>query len=242
MAKLNVDIKPRGTASAYVEAPFDQGKEMLAKAGYRVISLQETAQLRMQEGSSAYVSQNGNWVREGAIYVPNKGAYLTKNSPIMENAAEATNCHRKGIDFYLTPEQVEKSLTGAVKLSGDSIPTNRFKDNEATVYAFGEDAEKYGQFLREAGIKDMPVYLANTQDKSFARQVWFGWLGDLSRSGLVGYGRFLDGGDYGVRGVQDSAEGTAKNFEAYTPAQIAKVLKSKGLSGIEKTVIESLRQ
>lgn len=65
MAKINVDIK--------VVALFDEGKERLASNGYRIISLQENARLRMQESAGSYVSQNGNCVREGAIYVPGKG-------------------------------------------------------------------------------------------------------------------------------------------------------------------------
>jgi hypothetical protein len=197
-------VKPRTIAPTYVAAPFDQGKEILAKAGYRVISLQENAQLRMQEGVNSYVSQIGNWVREGAIYAPSKGVYLTKNSPIMENAVEATNCHRKNVEFYLTPEQVEKSLADAVKLSGESIPTNRFKDNETTVYAFGEDADKYGQFLKEAGINSMSVYITGTQDRPFARQVWF-WRVDKGLKSTLGCSeRYLNLGLNWVRGVQDN--------------------------------------
>jgi len=239
MAKpqIKVDIKPRGIASAYIVTPFDEGKEALAKEGYRIISLQENARLRIQEGKDADVSQNGNWTREGAIYVPGKGAYLTKNSPIMANAKEATDCHRKGQDFDLTAEQVEQSLADSVELIGDNIPTNRFADNKITVYAFGEDAQKYGDFLKEAQITEMPVFLASIGDKAFARQMWFGDLD--SGSGLDGGG--LNGGGR-VRGVPDSAEGTAaKNSEVYSPAQISAVLKTKGLTGIERILIDGLR-
>jgi len=240
MAKpqINVDIKPRGTASAYVATSFDEGKEALAKEGYRIISLQENARLRMQEGKDAFVSQNGNWTREGVLYVPGKGKFLTKNSPIMANAKEATDCHRKGQDFYLTAEQVEQGLADSVELIGDNIPTNRFADNKITIYAFGEDAKKYGEFLKLAGVDEMPVYLASMENKSFARQLWFGNLGDGSE--LDGDG-FLDF-DYWVRGVQDSAEGTvAKKVEAYTPAQMEQALKELGFPGVSKGLVEKLR-
>ena len=241
MAKpqIKVDIKPRGIASAYIVTPFDEGKEALAKEGYRIISLQENARLRIQEGKDADVSQNGNWTREGAIYVPGKGAYLTKNSPIMANAKEATDCHRKGQDFDLTAEQVEQSLADSVELIGDNIPTNRFADNKITVYAFGEDAQKYGDFLKEAQITEMPVFLASIGDKAFARQMWFWNL--VNWSVLSGDGGDLNG-DSRVRGVPDSAEGTAaKNSEVYSPAQISAVLKTKGLTGIERILIDGLR-
>ena len=59
------DIKPRGTDSAYVnDKPFDEAKAELEKAGYHISSLEENASLRIQEGKDAYVSRNGNWVKE----------------------------------------------------------------------------------------------------------------------------------------------------------------------------------
>ena len=240
---INEDIKPRGIASAYVVAPFDDGKLALAKRGYNIISLQENAVLRMQEGAGEDVSENGNWVREGVVYVPEKGVYLTKNSPIMANAKKAINAHRNGQDFYLTEEQVERSLEGAVKLTNKAIPTNKFGENEITVYAFGEDAKRYGEFLKKAKIDEMPIWLTSIQEKPFARQMWFQGLGDFYRSGLVGNNWDLHNDDR-VRGVRSgiSAEGTAKILEAYTPSQIARVLKSQGLTGIEKALIDGLRQ
>src|SRR3989344_4366607 len=101
MPNLIIDIKPSRTYSAFIEAPFDKGKGALEKKGYSVISLKENALLRIQEGQVSFISQNGNWTREGAIYVPSKGRFLTKNSPIMANAQEATNCHRKNQEFCL---------------------------------------------------------------------------------------------------------------------------------------------
>ena len=50
MAKVIIDVQPRGSASAYINAPFDQGMEALQKAGYPLISLEQNAQLRIQEG------------------------------------------------------------------------------------------------------------------------------------------------------------------------------------------------
>ncbi len=215
MADIIVDVKSSGTASAYVNAPFDEGKEDLESAEYSVISLQRNAQLRMQQGATADVSKYGNWTREGVIYVPSKCKFLTKNSPIMANAKEATDCHRKGKEFYLTPEQVEQSLADSVELSVKALLTDRFGEDEITAYAFGEDAKKYGEFLKEAGIESMPIWPAYLIDKAFARQMWFRWLDSDDRSAL-------DGGYWDLffssrlRGVKDSAEGTAQK----SPAQI----------------------
>jgi hypothetical protein len=207
------DIKPTGFYSAYAEAPFDEAKEELEKAGYQIISLEKSAELRMLEGKEAFVSKNGNYTREGVLYVPGKGKFLTKKSPIMANAKEATACHRSGKDFHLTDSQIEEALSDSVLLSIKSVPTNRFSDCDITVYAFGNSAEKYGQFLKkDAGINEMSIWTADLKGKSFVKQVWLSWLGGDGGSDLLGAWD-LDG-SLRVRGVRESAEGTAKSFEA----------------------------
>ena len=201
MTQLVVDVNHKGKpVSAYVEGPFDEGLQTLTDNGYSLISLEQNARLRMQEGASAYVSRNGNWVREGVIYVPKKGSFLTKKSPILAHAKEATDCHRNGEEFYLTREQAKGSLEGSVPLSDESVPTNRFNEDPRTVYAFGKVADDYGKFLRGQGITEMLVYLTSAQDKPFARQLWFGGLD--CRSDLDGYYRGLCGGRW-VRGVRN---------------------------------------
>ncbi|MCX6749362.1 MAG: hypothetical protein NTW17_01285 [Candidatus Pacearchaeota archaeon] len=239
MVKILEDITPTGIASAYVEAPFDEGKEALESRGYNVISLEDNARLRIQQGKDAFVSRNGNWVREGVLYVPKKGIFLTKNSPIMLNPKEATNAHRKGKDYFLTGEQVEQSLVDSIELSGEAIPTNRFGENPTTAYAFGEIAEQYGNFLKEAKINKISIWLADLQDKPFARQMWFRDLG--GGSGLDGDGRDL-GIDGRLRGVKIGAEGTASNFVGYTEKQISEVLKRLKLQGLEGQILSGLRQ
>ena len=112
----------------------------------------------------------------------------------------------------MNDKQLERVLADSVQLSGKSIPTNKFNDNEITKYAFGDIAQKYGEFLGEAGINEMPIWLADLQEKPFARKVWFCWLGDDSRSGLDCDGRYLHYGYGGVRGVKISAEGSSKNL------------------------------
>ena len=212
-SEINVDIKPTRTTSAYVVAPYDRARQTLTEAGYKEIDLQKNARLRMQQGKDAFVSRNGNWVKEDVIYVPNKGKLLTKVSHISSDPKQATDCHRNGEDFYLTPEQVEESLADSVLLSVKEVPTNRFADCDITVYAFGEDAQKYGEFLRDVGIKAMPIWTTDFQEKPFARKLWFSSFD--GRSDLGGCSRDLNYGR--ARGVYESAEGTAPNFEAYTP-------------------------
>lgn len=201
------DIKPTEIYSAPAVGPFDIAKRALERKGYEVISLEQSAQLRIQQGPNHNISKNGNWVREGTLYVPGKGKFLTKKSPIMQNPTKATNAHRNREDFYLTNNQVKSALEDSVLLSASEIPTNRFGEDEVTVFAFGKTATQYGDFLRQNGIDSMPIYTANLQDKPFARQMWFRSLGD--GSDLDGDNRYLYY-DNRLRGVKFSAEGTRR--------------------------------
>ena len=241
MIQLIKDIQPRGIASAYVVAPFDKGKELLEANGYHIISGEENARLRIQEGKDDYVSKNGNWTKEDFLYVPKKGKFFTKNSPIMANPAEATQAHREGREFYLTPEQVEWALSNSVKLKNKdfSIPTKKFGSDAITVYAFGNSAQIYGDFLDNLGIKEMPVVMVdNIGDKPFVRKNWLGLLDYRSR--LYGNYRFLNF-DYWVRGVREDAsasEPMQKNL--YSQSQISKALNELGFSGLESGLLRKL--
>ena len=84
----------------------------------------------------------------------------------------------------------------------------------------------------------MPVYLANTSDKPFARQMWF-WDLDL-RSVLDGYVRDLDN-DYRLRGVCEKTSEAGSQKILYSEKQISKALKELGISGLEKNLISKLR-
>ena len=197
------DVKPTGTDSAYVERAFDEAKAELESNGYHIVSLEEFAKLRIAQGKDSHIANYGAYAKEGFLYVPKKGIFLVRNSPILANAKEATECHRKGREFYLTDAQVEEALTNSVQFKNSkSIPTNRFAEDERTAFAFGETAKAYGAFLKEAGIKGMPVYLASLEDKSFARQAWLLSLGVVNRSALIVNSRDLSYVST-VRGVRD---------------------------------------
>jgi len=210
--KITNDIRPRGLDSAYVIGPFDKAKEALESEGYEVIGLKENAKLRIEHGANSFVSRNGNWTREGVLYLPDKRILLVSNNPIMQNAKYATACHRKREKFYLTDEQVESSLEGSIDLRGKPIPTNRFAEDTRTAQIFGEVVGDYGLFLKEARIEEMPIWLDFTEDKAFVRPVWFdnldnGSLLDGNVGGLVFGGR--------MRGVK-GGEATQKISRSYT--------------------------
>jgi len=263
--KIIVDVQQKGMESAYAELPFDQAKEALEKEGYHIASLQENARLRMQEGKDSDVSKYTNYTREGVLCVPRKGVFLTRKSPIMANVKQAIECHRNNQDFYLTDEQVEESLEDSVELVGKrfllegyipltSIPTTGFGEDETTRYAFGEDAERYGNFLKEAGIDEINKMsvrlidsLVNVSDKPFAIQMFF--VGLRYHNDEYGGGLFDVAGKYWtlndknrLRGVRNSAEGTEKSLEVYTSAQLEDALNTLGLPDLSKSLVDKLRE
>jgi len=203
------DVRSTGIESAIVYAPFNKALESLTKNGYEIISLPQNAELRIQQGKDHYVSTSGNNVREGALYFPRRGKNkLVRDSPILWSAELATPAHRIGGEFYPTGEQIEQSLTDSIDLPEKTIkiPINRFDSEALTVYAFGGEkkAKAYGEFLDDAGIKEMPFYTidknyVNRQSQPFARQLRFEGL-DFG-SGLVCYGGCLYAAN-GLRGIK----------------------------------------
>ena len=249
--EITQDVKRGKLHSAYVVAPFDKAKEALEGDNYRVISLEEQAGLRAREGANSSIATRGNWTREGFIYVPTKGAFLTKDSPILANAKEATDCHRNGREFYLNDEQVEKSLAASVLIKETQVPTTRFADEALTSFAFGKNAKAYGEFLKENGIESITAYLANSESKPFARQLWLHRIDSDLRSVLNGDLRGLDYDSDEVRGVREAsanskgasvARKSEARVEAYTPKDIQRALKSLKLAGLESQILETLKK
>lgn len=162
--EIHYDVRPRRAQSVYIECPFDEGIKELAKAGYRVISAEENARLRIQEGKDALISREGNIVREGIIYMPGDFGYLTKCAPEIEDPIKATRCSRKNKELYPSKEQIERAIDSSVSVKfpypEDSyhpkrIPVDRLAEEETTRFMFGDSAERYGEFLKEIGMKNI---------------------------------------------------------------------------------------
>ncbi|HLF53923.1 MAG TPA: hypothetical protein VI544_01975 [Candidatus Nanoarchaeia archaeon] len=203
--KITQDVTKGALHSAYAIGTFGAAKEELESKGYRVISLEEQAGLIVREGATSSISQRGNWTREGFIYVPTKGIFLTRASSIMANAKEVTGPNRNSKWFHLNDEQVEKSLADSAKITNTQIPTNRLADEALTNFAFGRNAKAYGEFLEENGIDNLKVCLVHSQNQPFARQAWLHRIAEDNISYLNG-GKYPDDCYEVVRGVRASAE------------------------------------
>ena len=195
MAELKVDVTLEGITSAYVDGPFDEATRILNENGYRIISSEENALLRMQCSKDSDVSWYGNLTRECFVYVPKGGIYLVKHSPILDDAKEVVRKNWRCIENYISHEEVDRILEDSVRIPTcllpttryGLIPTNRFGDEEVTAYLFGEQAKPYGKFLKDAGIEEMQIELLikshYSQGLAFVRQLWFSSLNYQSELG-----------------------------------------------------------
>jgi len=169
--------------SGYWNDDFQMAVKAMEIAGYKVISLKEAAVLRLIEGKNwpresfkpyPVISDKGFTTKEAFIYVPKKGLFITKNSPMMETPESV----ERGKEYYLTDEQVEKALTDAVEVKVEGVPTRRFAENEITNYLFGGVAKEYGEYLSGtiSEIRTVAIHYEQGGERAFARQVFFGDL------------------------------------------------------------------
>lgn len=181
---VEVDIKMEGEESAIIYAPFDQAIKTLKSYGHWVISLEEEARLRIQQGADSPVSTITNRVREGMIYIPKakNNSKMVRNSPILRFPEDARRAHMKRSEFYITDDMIDEALEDSVDFPSQtiSIPTNRLDENEFTYWAFGgeQNARAYGEFLRQSDIRDMLCWVSNpeyvnSKQRPFAKQVLF---------------------------------------------------------------------
>ena len=143
-------------------------------------------------------TQYSSPVSELVIYLPGSKALFVRNPEIVKSQREL-NCWRGGEEFYEGAERYleqaeedsnlppEMRRVLALNSNRDfAVQTNRFGENERTLWMFQDKAEDYGSFLGEYSINEMPVYLINSDPKKpFARQMS---LRDLrNKSGLAGW-------------------------------------------------------
>jgi hypothetical protein len=162
-------------------APFDKGMELLQSEGYHIPSLDELAKLRMQEGRESNVSKNGDSVREGVVYLSKDDNRLVRKSPLLDFVQNIFRADRESRKIYIPIEKaIEKALVDSITFpaTNTEIPTNRFGENELTVWAFGDSkkARAYGDFLKDAGIDKMPIRAINQYNNNrklpFVNQLW----------------------------------------------------------------------
>jgi len=181
------DVSPKGITSVVVNGRINKAKASLDKLGFEIISAEENAGLRIERGKDSYVSSNHNCVKEGFVYVPGKGGFVTRQSLVQLYPNEAMKDRFCGEvpagEFQVTDEQAEEVLEDSIKvpLNDVMVPTERLGENELACYLFGKQVDDYGNFLKDAGKDETYISImneekrirANRSTKPFARDLWF---------------------------------------------------------------------
>lgn len=209
------NVKGLGNIIYCVNAPFDEALSAIQSKGAKIITLSELAYTRTQNDKEHSLSQNGSYVKEGSLFVLNSEhkRYLLRNSLVLKDPKSAVEAHRHSKEYFLGNDFnvntfLEKLEKNAYLVLDDltPVPTDRFGEDQRTVWCFGRHAKDYGLFLKDSGIEKTGFYLytdndsgLSAQKKPFANQLWLRRLGDYSV--VFGCNRLL-GSDDGVRGVQ----------------------------------------
>ncbi|MBS3064779.1 MAG: hypothetical protein J4472_03120 [DPANN group archaeon] len=230
--------------------PFDKALAALQRENATLATAQQFVKARIVAGPDPKVSQYGSWVAENFVYFPSGKILVThaENSPILKHPAEATEAHRNGIEFHISEEEAaslkELAKSGEVytlkKNKNYDLPIKKFAKDGLVRFIFGDTTADYANFLQEAGINEVPVWLADSrwakaQKVPFARALWLhnvnNWSGLGGDGGnLYNYRRTL-----GVRKASDQVsqktadaandyESIAKKYGLESPDNLRDVL------------------
>src|SRR3989344_1641074 len=266
---VNIDIRPSGIESGVTSGVnFSEAlKELKSrKIKQKVIPFEQNAQLRIQEGREAYISQNGNYVREGCIYYQGEAGILVPNSPFLTNSKMlqcAIEENRQGRYFSTPNKRLYEKFSQQAQQDASKAPKERravFMPSDNTfevsqkqnseIFELLGLSQAYLDFVKQDSLSFFPVGQKTLEGYfgTVPTQLWFGWL--------VG-GSVLCGNDHGldlvgrVRGVRQldsshiSANASQKNSqprsELYDSGKIRQALVELGFSGLEAQLFKSLR-
>ncbi len=249
----------------YLYLPFNQGKAELEREGFEIPSTWRNTELRIKEGYKSNISTNGNWVKEGPLYLKGDNTRLLPIGLPFKNPIGATNAHRNGGEYTsLNAQEVEQARAEGLEVNPKDlnekgnivIPTRRFGSDKYGIWSFGGEgtdeekskrAQNYGDWLLNSPFKieSINVYLDNANYTEgvgdHANQFWLCGVVGVGRSGLVGGSRGRDYYDR-VLGVKESGEATAPKL--YSPKHLKilrKVLNKEGIIGdLEKRIISNV--
>jgi hypothetical protein len=176
---IKAEIKGLGKIM-YTPNTEDLFKELKRTGAENIISARDLAYARVNSMRIDSLNVRGFRVSEGIIYIPRekhvtkkKEILLVRKSPLMNEEVFRFDENDGGIECQVEPHKyLKKSEQDAVEYIQDreilklnwkkthnyKIPTNRFGEEELTMWLFQDQAKIYGEFLGET-IKKMRVRL-----------------------------------------------------------------------------------
>jgi hypothetical protein len=177
---------------------FDECIDQLAAKNARIISCEQLAAARIYDAAAigdwkkSDICLNSCWVGENFNYMPDGNIIVAKTScnPILHNLYDATNCHRRGQEFYLNESAFEELqdlaepniddaiASGVLLLNrNDDIESNVIKsihtsnpgDNKLGIFLFGTQLKPYCSLCKDAGTSEIKFYTVDEGEWAFAR-------------------------------------------------------------------------
>lgn len=175
-AKLEYEIQGLGKIFS-VYAQLDKALECLEEKYAQVITARDLAYTRIIlgiENLETTLSKSGIYVMEGAIFVPCYSTLLVSKSPVIEFPNKEIAAAKNNEPFYIDAQDAQKYIEiveedrykepqerrvlDIGRKEFKFIPTNRFGEEEITLFLFKDMAEKYGKFLESVDqhITELP--------------------------------------------------------------------------------------
>ena len=213
ITKSTLEAEVEGLGKIYrADVPFNEALESLNEEKAKIIFSRDLVYARVKEGRNSSLSYNGSYTREGFLYLKNKPVLLALESPLLdlELAEQAVEENKGGnyfsdnLDVYQKyREQAEKEkkenpenrkVLILPERKNYEILTEKFNEDELTLFLFKDQAENYGKFLRKNGINELSIQLVDKNYVDFHEgttltQLWLHHLDDWS--GVNGYNRGL---------------------------------------------------
>lgn len=216
---LDLEETIEGFGEIYkAKAPFYRAYKILSSINAEIISARDLQYARMQvkDGLENSLSKLGSVIREGVVYLFNRGIILLKSPPILQSlsiAKEATHSHKVWQDFaideklageYWEKAHDSKNTDALILKDRRPIPTNKFGEDERPLWLFEDKAKDIGDFLHDKNIKEFSLFFdsedhINKHSMSYANQLWLLLVG--TKTGAAGYFEHLDSPDCLVRGL-----------------------------------------
>jgi hypothetical protein len=239
---------PKGELTTAISfGVFEELVPQFSLRGFKLISLEENAWLRISRGKYSPECWTGNFLREGFMYIPGRGAYLIRHSPINDNLKTSRMANSLGSEYHVTLKESERHLKNAVQIPYDlkEIKVSDFETNSITQFAFGSAVSEYANFLKDANVDKLPIWLlpeglVDGQSQPFIRQAILRCMDNWS--GLIGSHADLHL-PYGVRFSSSKYKGKVDDHsEVYSVEEIMHALRVSSLSGLEIPILRALRQ
>ena len=181
MDKLVIPVSDKQQLEVYSHlGSFYKGIAALRQEGLELITARELAEARILLGDYNHQMNRFTWVAEHPVYLVDKQADVLVvdrahsqllGHPVEMMPTDPDLSNWFSVQFSIDQKVVDE-LRGIATLDGEhgvlllsrkavrrAVPVEALADNAYTRFLFRDMAGPYGQFLKEAGIKKVPVYI-----------------------------------------------------------------------------------